>query len=278
MYTEGLFIRTLDELEECIASNDDYTVLRASALIRKLFLDDYPLVDHVNRPHRLKIEFEVVDTDQLLDMFKVPGMPAFEFLGIQDALDPESIPNPPRKRVKRDVFFQTKVQVSKGNTFTIREIIKHQANIRGGVHAGKPKNDSEKILSEIDDTIKIFALPPGLRQLKAIGRIVLRALQPLKAVLVCSKTIEASPNDIASYYNRGIAYAMSGKLRKAVLDFDKAIELGANHPDVADVYYNRGHTYWKLAILDLEKYLELVPDSPGREAVLEAIELAKAKF
>ncbi|MGD9100450.1 MAG: hypothetical protein PVF45_08215, partial [Anaerolineae bacterium] len=132
MDTEELFLRTLDDLEKCISSNDNYTVLRASALMRKLFLDDFPLVDQVNRTFRLKLKFEIVDTDKLLEMVKVPGMPELEFLGIQDALDSESIPNPPKKIVNRDTFFQTKVQVAQNKTFTVREIIKHQANIEGG--------------------------------------------------------------------------------------------------------------------------------------------------
>jgi tetratricopeptide (TPR) repeat protein len=69
-------------------------------------------------------------------------------------------------------------------------------------------------------------------------------------ILLCNKAIEANPDDVGAYYNRGTANAMGGKLREAILDFDKAIELGSNHLDLSDVYYNRGHTFFKLAILD----------------------------
>jgi hypothetical protein len=132
-------------------------------------------------------------------MVKVPGMPELEFLGIQDALDPESIPNPPKKTVNRDTFFQTKVQVAQNKTFTVREIIKHQANIEGGVHAGKPKNANEEKLSEIEDTITILSLPPGLRQLQAIGRVILKTLQPLRVVLHSNKATEINPDDVSAH-------------------------------------------------------------------------------
>jgi hypothetical protein len=118
MKTDELFLRTLDDLENCISSTDDYEVLRASALIRKLFLDGNRLVDQANRPIKLKFEFEIVDTGQLLDIFKASGMPEFEFVGIQDGFDPDTIPNPPTKTLNRDAFFHTKVQLSNEQSFT----------------------------------------------------------------------------------------------------------------------------------------------------------------
>lgn len=240
MDTEELFIRTLDDLERCISSNDDYTILHASALIRKLFLDESPLVDQVNQIIHAKLKFEVVDTDKLFEVFQTPDMPKFEFLGIQDALDPESIPNPPKKTVTRDAFFKVPIQVAQGRRFTIQEIVKHQANIEGGVHAGKSKTADDRKLEEVEDTIKIFSLPPGLRQLQAIGRIILKTLFPLKIITICNKRISVNPNDVAAYYNRGTAYAICGNLEKAIRDFDRAIKSGQNHPQLADIYYNRG--------------------------------------
>ena len=70
MNTEELFLRTIEDLEESISSTDSYTVLQASALLRKLLLDDYPLVDQVNQTYKLKIKFEIIDTDKLFAMFE----------------------------------------------------------------------------------------------------------------------------------------------------------------------------------------------------------------
>ncbi len=52
---EEFFIRTLDDIASRINSDDPYEILGTSALIRKLFLDDNPLVDQVNRKYRMKI-------------------------------------------------------------------------------------------------------------------------------------------------------------------------------------------------------------------------------
>ena len=70
---------------------------------------------------------------------------------------------------------------------------------------------------------------------------------------------------------------MSGKLQEAIRDFDKVLELSPIHPNLSDVYYNRGHTYLKLAVLDLEQYTRFAPDSPEREIVLKAIEQFKSR-
>lgn len=40
-----LFLKTLEDLEKRVNQQDPYQILGASALIRKLFLDDHPLVD-----------------------------------------------------------------------------------------------------------------------------------------------------------------------------------------------------------------------------------------
>jgi hypothetical protein len=262
MNIPDLFVATLDDLESCIASNDDYTVLRASALLRKLFLDGERLVDQANRPYGFKFRFEIADTDQLLSAFKAPGMPEFEFVGIQDALDPDSLPNPPKKTVNRDVFLNTKIQLSKDNSFTVSEIILHQANIEGGIHALVPRTDKETVLSQTEDSLRILGLPAGLR---------------LRVVVLCSKLIEADPKNIAAYYNRGVAYAMADKLKEAIADFDKAIEFDPAHHRISDCYYNRGHTLVRLALLDFEQYVKYAPESPEKESVRQIVDQLKSK-
>jgi hypothetical protein len=39
-------------------------------------------------------------------------------------------------------------------------------------------------------------LPPGLRQLQAIGRVILKTLQPLRVVLHSNKATEINPDDV----------------------------------------------------------------------------------
>jgi hypothetical protein len=51
---EALFVRTLDDLGRRAGETDEYEVLLAAGLLRKLLMDDHPLVDQVNADHRLK--------------------------------------------------------------------------------------------------------------------------------------------------------------------------------------------------------------------------------
>jgi hypothetical protein len=95
--TERLFVDVLDDLQAKIASQGAYEVLNASGLIRKLLLDDTPLVDQVNRKYRLKIMFEVAETGL------PPGLPEPLMYSVQDGIDPGvAIPPFIRRPVTRD--------------------------------------------------------------------------------------------------------------------------------------------------------------------------------
>jgi hypothetical protein len=56
---EALFLNTLQDLAARAAAADEYMILGASALIRKLLIDGSPLVDQVNRNYRLRLVFEI---------------------------------------------------------------------------------------------------------------------------------------------------------------------------------------------------------------------------
>jgi len=119
MNEELLFVRTLDDLHGSINSNDEYEVLRASALIRQLFLDgSNSLVDRVNRKYRHKLEFEVVEQTPP----NIPGL-SFNIWGAVDGIDPRAMPlHLPRAKKKRDGFFAMIVAVIEGHEYSIREL------------------------------------------------------------------------------------------------------------------------------------------------------------
>jgi hypothetical protein len=50
-------LSTLSDLENKISSADEYEVLLSAGLLRKLLMDDTPLMDQVNVTYRLKIRF-----------------------------------------------------------------------------------------------------------------------------------------------------------------------------------------------------------------------------
>ncbi len=127
MNPDKLFIRSLDDLHLSINSGDEYEVLRGAGIIRQLFLDgSASLVDLVNRQHRLKLQFRVIQ----------PGFPK-----IADALEPDiwsaidSID--PRRSPKvatavdlnRDAFLGLRLGCVQGQDYSVADIIKFTANI-----------------------------------------------------------------------------------------------------------------------------------------------------
>jgi tetratricopeptide (TPR) repeat protein len=78
------------------------------------------------------------------------------------------------------------------------------------------------------------------------------------------RNTELDPNDADAYYNRGLSYRDMRQYRRAIEDFDKAVELDPNF--AADVYRNRGFSYSGLgqherAIEDFDKVVELAPNN-----------------
>ena len=172
---EQLLIRTIEDLGKRITDNDPYEILGASALIRKLFLDDNPLVNQVNRKYKLKLQFDVC-----LPTPDPPGFPKPVVFSIQDGFDPEtSRPGKTISKLTRDQFFKVVVLIIKGKEYSIKDIILFEAHIMGGVHAGAPNSEKEKILEQLNSQLSIGGYASSLRQLQAIWRVILRAVNPL---------------------------------------------------------------------------------------------------
>ena len=140
---EALFLRTLEDIEKRLAQTDPYEVLFIAALVRKLFLDDFPLLDQVNRSHKVKLAFQTT-----LPLSSPTDFPPPTFWTVQDGLDPDTaIPGKRRFIATRDQFFQTVVTIVNGHHYSVREIILFEANVMGAVHAGSPKSEKEQALA-----------------------------------------------------------------------------------------------------------------------------------
>jgi len=159
-HSEALLLRTLGDLEQRICSTDTYEILGASSLIRKLLLDEHPLVDQANRHFRLKVLFEVTDPIPL-----PPGGPTPIFETVQDGLDPDSAPPwLPRTSLRRDQFLAHVLAKVDGHEYTVREVVLFEANVMGGVHAGSPRDAKEAALRRVEETLAVGGLPSSLRQ------------------------------------------------------------------------------------------------------------------
>lgn len=69
---------------------------------------------------------------------------------------------------------------------------------------------------------------------------------------VCTKILRAHPNHALSYYNRGSLYSNRKEYKKALDDFNLAIEL---NPSYASAYNNRGLVYF-----NMKQYKEAIDD------------------
>lgn len=82
-----------------------------------------------------------------------------------------------------------------------------------------------------------------------------------KAISDYNKAIDVNPEFVVAYLNRGYSYSRMGELDKAIADYTRAIEL---NPRYAIAYHNRGFVYRKIgdydrAILDFTKAIEIDP-------------------
>ena len=171
-----MFIKTLEDIETRLTSYDEYEILMVAGLLRKLLLDGDSLMNQVNRGKKLKITFTINDR-------KIPQASSdVVFWSIEDGLDPDtSVPllcNP--KEVNKDDLLKIPIILSNGKTINIKDLIQHMAHVEGAIHPGIPKSDEEKILKGLGRILGIGGLPVGIRLLKAIARVVLRGLQPLR--------------------------------------------------------------------------------------------------
>ncbi len=178
---DNLFIYTLRDIRTRIDQHDEYEILLIAGLLRKLFFDGTPLVDQVNKAYRTKLSFETT-------IAKPPSNPAPIFWSLQDGLSPETqSAGRPTHTLSRDQFFQTVVTVAQGRSHTVKDVVLYAAHVVGAVHAGSAKTDGEKMLQSADSTISAGGFAPSVRQLKAIGRVALKGLEPLEQAVMAAR-------------------------------------------------------------------------------------------
>lgn len=176
MTREELFIHTLEDIERRLQSKDEYEILMIAGLLRKLLLDRESVVDIVNRKKRSKISFTVNDREP-------PQYPRMTFWSVEDGFDPDTALAPRLLKpinINKDQLLARPVMIIDGHVFSVKDLILHVSNIQGSIHAGDSRTDKEKTLTKLAETIFIGGLPAGIRLLRAVARVVLKGLDPLK--------------------------------------------------------------------------------------------------
>ena len=171
-----LFLATLDDVRRrATEPNDEFETLQLSVGLRKLLLDSPRLADLVNRPHRLKLSFQYVRAPRA-PMDRGDGPTMLVHVDGLDALDSgEAV-----IEVGRDRFLSEPMILQRdGWHFTIRDVISHCANVAGGVHTGPAKGERLERLDEAVRHMPIGDMTGVIRLLPPIGRVAVRALEPL---------------------------------------------------------------------------------------------------
>jgi hypothetical protein len=180
MNHDELFLHTLDDLEEHTAPGaSEYQVLMSSGRLRKLLLDGgQSLVDQVNRPRQSALEFSINEPGEYENMILSDGP---VFWALTDGLDPETaLVIGSLVTVGRDRFLARRMVVNRGTEYSVADVIRTTANVIGGVHVGKAKDERSRVLAEIDSQLQIGGVSAAVRALPPIARVTRRGLDPLR--------------------------------------------------------------------------------------------------
>jgi hypothetical protein len=175
MDKKALFLKSLEDLEGKSQSQDWYDMLLISGLVYKLLYDEHPLVDEINTT-KTKISFEINDR-------QLPNDPSLVFYSIEDGFDPQtSVPHLTKSIiVNKDGLYSRQIMIINSEVFTVKELIRFLRNKQGGVHTDNVSlTDKDILLKDIQTTLGIGGVSAGLRLMRAISRVVVRGLHPLK--------------------------------------------------------------------------------------------------
>ena len=187
MDKDQLFIETLKDLDNKLNSQDEYENFMVVPLLRKLILDKNPLVDQVNQQRQIRVMYTINDVpdekiNEIISIIRTESS-VHCFFSEEDLLDPSKVPHPRLIEVTKDKFLSRPVIRCGAQIITVRDLIQHAAHIQGAVHLDKAKTEKDKALKQFDEFIRIGGLPAGLRQLLVIGRIIRKALEPLRSAI-----------------------------------------------------------------------------------------------
>jgi hypothetical protein len=179
MTDNQLFIDTLQDIREKIASGSKYHSIRACGLLRQLLVDGSNLLARVNRPYGLKIKFVVGHLG-----FKETGFTTDNMVVFWKPFLP-NLSSRNSHEVTKDQFLAIKVIKTENHLFSVFDVIDVTSNISGGVHIGDPKNDKqikyEELLKSIENPI--ISRDITQRTINDICLIVLDTLKPLEELI-----------------------------------------------------------------------------------------------
>lgn len=185
-----LFIRTMEDLAVRCGSSDEYTMLGIAGLSRLMLWDKAPLADKINSQVRLKFRFRVGKTITPRPMADPPSKTGIRlvqsgliFQAVEDGFFPHTEAAVKLELTKDQLFAVPVLQIEE-HVFTALELMQHMAYIGGVIHAFDPKEARHEALHEFRGLVQVQGVGPGLRTLRAIGRVIFAGLVPLREAVI----------------------------------------------------------------------------------------------
>jgi len=169
---EHFFIEILIDIIKKLQSNRKYSIIKASGLLRQLFLDKEPFIYKVNKKYKTKLEFEVIEYRE-----KIPIETGLKYHITN--LNPHHFPGAKTVKTSLKEFLSIDCITYDTSKITVQKVIKYCAHIKGGIHSGKAEDNSDKILIFLDENMKFFEEESSITLLKDILQIVIKGLIPL---------------------------------------------------------------------------------------------------
>jgi hypothetical protein len=178
MDTKSLFLETVGDLRRRSSdAHSEYEAVISALLLRKLLLDSPTLIDVANQESRLKITYVV---NARPPIWKHLGEEPPLAYAKEDGFDPEIALVPPIPvEMKRDELLSQVVVVYRGKELSVRDLIDYVAHVAGGVHFKTPKTEEQAGAQALAEQMTVGGYPAGTRTLLAVGRVVVRGLEPL---------------------------------------------------------------------------------------------------
>lgn len=173
MHLADYFSRTVDDLRDrSLGPAEEYSMLRASGLIRQMLMDREPLAPRVAKRLGMPLRFEVADFDasRIYESARIPPSATWA--------NPSPI-GESGVAVDLPGFLAHKVATIASESFTVRDVVRAVAHVHGGVHYFSPENDREQRLVDYDRRRNVRELGILHASVQSIGQITVAALEPL---------------------------------------------------------------------------------------------------
>lgn len=174
-YYKTIFARKLRELERFHNELSNYSLIDASATLRFFLLDSAPLIDVLNKDKHLPITYRVNNDrwhEQPNDL-----LPVLEWKEI----NPSISLNP--ADLKKDAFLKFKCLYFLQQPYTVQDILKFYAYVRGGIHLDKGEEKYQP-LRDAFQTFRLNGLSSLDHSMRGILQVALTTLRQNKEALL----------------------------------------------------------------------------------------------